>query len=77
MLTFNLNIQMPAAGSLNTRLSDWQSTKYCFANDLKLSAISTEYCFGGRNGEETEIDNSPFMSESGSDKNPGFPIKSI
>jgi hypothetical protein len=66
MLTFNLNIQIPAAGSLNMRLSDWQSTKYCFAND-----------FGGRNGEETEIDNSPFMSESGSDKNPGFPIKSI
>jgi hypothetical protein len=44
---------------------------------LKLSAISTELCFGGRNGEETEIDDSPFKRESGSDKNPGFPIKSI
>ena len=51
--------------------------KYCLANDLKLSAISTELCFGGRNGEETEMDDSPFKRESGSDKNPGFPIKSI
>uniref|UniRef100_A0A0A9CRR2 CTR1 n=1 Tax=Arundo donax TaxID=35708 RepID=A0A0A9CRR2_ARUDO len=59
------------------RFSDWQSRKYCLANDLKLSAISTELCFGGRIGEETKMDDSPFKRESGSDKNPGFPIKSI
>jgi hypothetical protein len=47
------------------------------ANNLKLSEISAESCFGGRNGEETEMDDSPFKRESGSDKNPGFPIKSI
>lgn len=39
--------------------------------------MSAESCFGGRNGEETEMDDSPFKRESGSDKNPGFPIKSI
>ena len=47
------------------------------ANDFKLSAVSTELCFDGRNGEETEMDDSPCKRESGSDKNPGFPIKSI
>jgi len=47
------------------------------ANNLKLSEMSAESCFGGRNGEETEMDDSPFKRESGSDKNPGLPIKSI
>jgi hypothetical protein len=44
---------------------------------LKLLTISAELYFGGRNGEETEMDESPFKRESGSDKKPGFPIKSI
>lgn len=47
------------------------------ANDLKLSTIATELCFGGRNGDEMDIDDRPFKRESGSDKKPGFPIKSI
>lgn len=69
--------ESPAKGSLNMRLSDWQSRKYCLARDLKLSVKPTILNFGMCKGEEIKMEERPFSKESGSHTEPGFPIKSI
>lgn len=58
-------------------LKDWQSEKYCLAKDLQVSVVSTEANIGRRRGEQIDTEDGPLSTESGSDKNPGFPIKSI
>ena len=67
---------LPAEASSNTRLSDWQSKKYCSANDLKSMVGSTDLIRGKRNGEEIEMEEGPLSKESGSHKQPGIPTKS-
>jgi hypothetical protein len=58
----------PAEASSNTRLSDWQSKKYCLASDLKSMVGSTGLSLGKRNGEEIEMEEGPLSKESGSHK---------
>lgn len=58
-------------------LKDWQSEKYCLAKDLKSPVVSTEENIGRRRGEQIDMEDGPLRTESGSDKDPGFPIKSI
>nr|GMD83436.1 hypothetical protein ACMD2_23844 [Ipomoea batatas]GMD88122.1 hypothetical protein ACMD2_23844 [Ipomoea batatas] len=66
----------PVEESMNTRLSDWQSEKYCLANNLKSIRGSTCLNLGKRNGEEIAMEDGPFSIESGSHKHPGIPTKS-
>lgn len=46
------------------------------ANDLKSMVGSAGLSRGKRKGEENEMEDGPLSKESGSDKFPGFPIKS-
>lgn len=61
-------MNVPEEASSNTRLSDWQSEKYCLASDLKSMAGSTGFSRGKRKGEEIEMDDGPLSTESGSHK---------
>lgn len=54
--------------SSNTRLSDWQSKKYCLANALKSMVRSARLSRGKRNGEDIEMEEGPLSKESGSHK---------
>lgn len=74
---FEVVKRLPAEASSNTRLSDWQSEKYCFAIDLKSMLASTGLDCGKRKGEEIAMEDGPLSKESGSHKHPGFPTKSI
>ena len=74
MFTWDIK-ELPAEASSNTRLSDWQSEKYCFASVPK-SVIGSADLRGKRNGEEIEMVEGPLSEESGSHKQPGFPTKS-
>jgi hypothetical protein len=67
---------LPVDASSNTRLSDWQSKKYCLANCLKSTVLSVDLIRGKRNGEEIEMEEGPLSKESGSHKKPGLPTKS-
>jgi len=55
---------------------DRQSEKYCLASDLKSIVVSAGLSLGKRKGEQNEMEDGPLSKESGSDKCPGFPIKS-
>lgn len=69
-------MKLPAEESSNKWSSDWQSEKYCFANDLKSTVGPTCLYRGKRSGDEIEMEDGPFSKESGLCKLPGLPIKS-
>lgn len=59
---------VPVEGSSNTRLSIWESAKYCLASDLKSIVGSLGLRRGKRSGDDIEMDNGPLSKELGSHK---------
>lgn len=57
---------LPVDGSSNTRFNTSLSTKYCLASDSKSTLVLICLNRGKRSGENIEMEDGPFIKESGS-----------